>query len=170
MIDKAIVCACEDVSVHDVEEAIAQGFGDIESLKRYTGLGTGPCQGKSCESGAMRICAARGAVPPEAQVPFRARPPFAPTAMARYAGLELPAAAGLRPQASGLRPTWGGGRHPLQPTTPLPERVDVVIIGGGIMGLALACSACSSSSADISAKVPQDEMAAACGRNGRRRS
>ena len=137
MTDKAIVCACEDVSVHDIEEAIARGFGDIESLKHYTGLGTGPCQGKSCESGAMRICAARGAVPPEAQVPFRARPPFAPTAMAQYAGLELPAR-DLRLAAGGLKPTWGGGPHPLQPRERLPERVDVVIIGGGIMGLALA--------------------------------
>src|SRR6202521_3571209 len=95
MTDKAIVCACEDVSVHDVEEAIGRGFADIESLKRYTGLGTGPCQGKSCESGAMRLCEALKAVPPEAQVPFRARPPFAPTEMAAYAGLELPAS-GLR--------------------------------------------------------------------------
>ena len=136
--EKAIVCACEDVSVHDVEEAIARGFGDIESLKRYTGLGTGPCQGKSCESGAMRICAARGVVPPEAQVPFRSRPPFAPTPMSAYAGLALPAASGLRPQASGLRPTWGGGPHPLQPREKLPEKVDVVIVGGGIMGLSLA--------------------------------
>src|SRR5256885_17262704 len=85
--DKAIVCACEDVSVHDIDAAIAHGYADIESLKRYTGLGTGPCQGKSCEVGAMRICAQRNAVPPPAQVPFRARPPLAPTTMAAYAGL-----------------------------------------------------------------------------------
>jgi sarcosine oxidase subunit beta len=137
--DKAIVCACEDVTVHDVEAAIAHGFGDIESLKRYTGLGTGPCQGKSCQVGAMRICASRKAVPPEAQVPFRARPPFAPTPLAGYAG--LPDAVVEHPADEplfGLRPTWGKGRHPLQPSTPLPERADVVIIGGGIMGLALA--------------------------------
>ena len=138
--DKAIVCACEDVSVHDVEGAIAQGFGDIESLKRYTGLGTGPCQGKSCEAGAMRICAQRKAVPLEAQVPFRARPPGAPTALAEYAGIPVgagPQASGVRPQA-GLKPTWGKGAHPLQPKTALPEKADVVIIGGGIMGLSLA--------------------------------
>ena len=135
--DKAIVCACEDVSVHDVENAIAQGYADIESLKRYTGLGTGPCQGKSCEVGAMRICAGRNAVPPAAQVPFRARPPLAPTTIAAYAGLP-PEVTGARHPAGGLRPTWGKGAHPLQPHAALPERVDVVIIGGGIMGLALA--------------------------------
>ena len=135
--EKAILCACEDVSVHDVEGAIAHGYADIESLKRYTGLGTGPCQGKSCEVGAMRICAGRNAVPPAAQVPFRARPPLAPTTIAAYAGLP-PEVTGARHPAGGLRPTWGKGAHPLQPHAALPERVDVVIIGGGIMGLALA--------------------------------
>jgi sarcosine oxidase subunit beta len=135
--DKAIVCACEDVSVHDVEGAIAHGFADIESLKRYTGLGTGPCQGKSCEAGAMRICAQRGAVPAEAQVPFRARPPFVPTTLAAYAGLP-DEVVGPRHHTQGLRPTWGKGGHPLQPHTPLPPAADVVIVGGGIMGLALA--------------------------------
>ena len=135
--DKAIVCACEDVTAHDVDEAIARGFGDIESLKRYTGLGTGPCQGKSCEAGAMRLCAQRHAVPAEAQVPFRARPPFLPTSIAAYAGLPA-AVVGARHATAGLRPTWGKGAHPLQPRTPLPSRVDVAIVGGGIMGLALA--------------------------------
>ena len=135
MSDKVILCACEDVSLHEVETAIERGFADIESLKRYTGLGTGPCQGKSCQSAAMRICAQRKAVPVEAQVPFRARPPLAPTAMAEYAGLDLQQSDRA---AVGLKPTWGKGAHPLQPREKLPERADVVIIGGGIMGLALA--------------------------------
>src|SRR3954469_21099484 len=135
MSDKIILCACEDVSLHEVETAIGCGFADIESLKRYTGLGTGPCQGKSCESAAMRICAQRKAVPVEAQVPFRARPPLAPTPMAEYAGLDLKPSD--RKQL-GLKPTWGKGSHPLQPREKLPDSADVVIIGGGIMGLALA--------------------------------
>jgi len=135
--EKAIVCACEDVSAHDVDDAIAHGFADIESLKRYTGLGTGPCQGKSCEVGAMRLCAERNAVPQEARVPFRARPPLVPTALATYAGAPAEVT-GPRHATPGLRPTWGKGTHPLQPRSALPEKVDVVIIGGGIMGLALA--------------------------------
>jgi sarcosine oxidase subunit beta len=137
MSEKAIVCACEDVSVHDLEQAIARGFGDIESLKRYTGLGTGPCQGKSCQAAAMRLCEQRNAVPVEARVPFRARPPFTPTALSQYAGLPLEITA-ERIATAGLRPTWGTGAHPLQPRGKLPDRADVVIVGGGIMGLALA--------------------------------
>jgi sarcosine oxidase subunit beta len=137
MSEKAIVCACEDVSVHDVEDAIAHGFGDIESLKRYTGLGTGPCQGKSCQAAAMRICEQRNAVPAEARVPFRARPPFTPAALSHYAGLP-DSIVGDRIATAGLRPTWGAGAHPLQPSGKLPDKADVVIIGGGVMGLALA--------------------------------
>jgi sarcosine oxidase subunit beta len=133
--EKAIVCACEDVSVHDVEDAIAHGFGDIESLKRYTGLGTGPCQGKSCQSSAMRICEQRNSTPVEARVPFRSRPPFTPTTLAQYASIPM---SDERIATAGLRPTWGAGAHPLQPSSKLPDKVDTVIIGGGIMGLALA--------------------------------
>lgn len=45
---KIIVCHCEDVTAEDIHTALAQGYGDIESLKRYTGIGTGKCQGKCC--------------------------------------------------------------------------------------------------------------------------
>ncbi len=163
--DKAIVCACEDVTVHDVEGAIAHGFGDIESLKRYTGLGTGPCQGKSCESAAMRICEQRNAVPREAQVPFRARPPQMPTAIAAYAGLPLEKLP-LVSAPAGLKPTWGKGAHPLQPKTALPEKADVVIVGGGIMGLALAWNLAASGAQKILVLERGYLCEGASGRNG----
>src|SRR4051794_38770182 len=40
--DKTVVCACEDVTLHDVQDAMTRGLSDIESIKRYTGFGTGP--------------------------------------------------------------------------------------------------------------------------------
>ena len=45
---KIILCRCEDVTLADVQRALALGYGDIEEIKRYTGFGTGPCQGKYC--------------------------------------------------------------------------------------------------------------------------
>jgi sarcosine oxidase subunit beta len=165
MSDKAIVCACEDVSAGDIDDAIAQGFGDIESLKRYTGLGTGPCQGKSCQAAAMRICEERNAVPPEARVPFRARPPFMPTAMAQYAGLPAAITAD-RIATAGLKPTWGGGAHPLQPPGKLPDAVDIVIIGGGIMGLALAWNLCGRGAGKVLVLERGYLCEGASGRNG----
>jgi NAD(P)H-nitrite reductase large subunit len=81
---KTIVCRCEDVTLRDLEEAIVRGYDDIESLKRYTGFGTGWCQGKGC----MALCAAllveRGGT---AASPFTARPPVHPIAFGRLAGL-----------------------------------------------------------------------------------
>ena len=41
---------CEDVRRRDAAAAIADGYGDIELLKRRTGAGTGPCQGKLCHA------------------------------------------------------------------------------------------------------------------------
>ena len=160
--EKAIVCACEDVSVHDIEETLAHGFTDIESVKRYTGLGTGPCQGKSCVVGAVKILAAHEPVKASGAplLPFRSRPPHAPTAMAAYAGLPLEAlpvggATPMNARTDGMTtrlsnapqlpdfsrariPEAPLARAPEGPREPLPERAEVVIIGGGIMGLALA--------------------------------
>src|SRR4029078_6080705 len=50
MSGKIIVCRCEDVALKDVENAVAQGYTDIEEVKRYTGFGSGPCQGKECQN------------------------------------------------------------------------------------------------------------------------
>ena len=45
---KAFVCLCEDVTVEELRRVIGRGFTDIEEIKRITGIGTGPCQGKQC--------------------------------------------------------------------------------------------------------------------------
>ncbi len=136
--EKSIVCACEDVTVHDIEAACARGFSDVESLKRYTGLGTGPCQGKSCVAAAVRLASARSPAPSAVErslTPFRSRPPHTPTTLAAYAGLSLDAL----PIAPGLTSADDAeSRPPDGDRPPLPERADVVIIGGGIMGLSLA--------------------------------
>ena len=48
VVDKAFVCLCEDVTVKELREVIKSGYSDIEEIKRITGIGTGPCQGKQC--------------------------------------------------------------------------------------------------------------------------
>ena len=79
MARKIILCRCEDVTVADVERAIATGFTDPEEVKRYTGFGTGPCQGKEClRAVALAIAAASGR-PAAELAPFTSRPPLAPT-------------------------------------------------------------------------------------------
>jgi NAD(P)H-nitrite reductase large subunit len=81
---KTLVCRCEDVTLHDLEEAMERGHDDIESLKRYTGFGTGWCQGKSCVALCAKLLASRGG---SAGLPITPRPPFHPVALSDLAGL-----------------------------------------------------------------------------------
>jgi sarcosine oxidase subunit alpha len=54
---KRFVCPCEDVTVKDVDWAVAEGFDHIETLKRYSTVTMGPCQGKMCAMNAVQACA-----------------------------------------------------------------------------------------------------------------
>lgn len=54
---RAFVCLCSDVSSTDLCDAIAEGFDQIETLKRYTTATMGPCQGRMCQLSSIGICA-----------------------------------------------------------------------------------------------------------------
>jgi sarcosine oxidase subunit alpha len=54
----SFACLCEDVRLKDLDQAIADGFDEIELLKRRTGAATGPCQGKLCHA-EIAACLAR---------------------------------------------------------------------------------------------------------------
>jgi sarcosine oxidase subunit beta len=83
---KVILCRCEDVTLADVQHAVAAGYADLEEVKRYTGFGTGPCQGKEClREVALAIASAAG-VPPADVAPFTSRPPLVPTELKVFAG------------------------------------------------------------------------------------
>jgi NAD(P)H-nitrite reductase large subunit len=82
---KQLVCRCEDVTLHELEHAIASGHRDVESLKRYTGFGTGWCQGKSCLALCARVLAQHGGDVGGGITP---RPPFRPIALADLAAID----------------------------------------------------------------------------------
>ncbi|MEO8212435.1 MAG: (2Fe-2S)-binding protein [Myxococcales bacterium] len=78
---KLILCRCEDVTAADVDHAVATGFAELEEVKRYTGFGTGPCQGKEClRAVALQLAAVTGR-PAASLQPFTTRPPLLPTAL-----------------------------------------------------------------------------------------
>ena len=81
---KTLACRCEDVTLHDIEEAIARGHTDIESLKRYTGFATGWCQGKWCVALCARLLVERGG---STALPITPRPPVHPIPLGDLAGL-----------------------------------------------------------------------------------
>ncbi len=82
---KTFFCRCEDVTEHEIQTAFELGHSDIESLKRYTGFGTGWCQGKWCLVPCARWLAARGGDPGTGITP---RPPYHPVAFGDLAGLD----------------------------------------------------------------------------------
>jgi sarcosine oxidase subunit beta len=79
------VCRCEDCTLEDVQHAVARGYTDIEEVKRYTGFGTGPCQGKECLRVIALALAEATGQPPAAIPPFTARPPLTPTPLKLFA-------------------------------------------------------------------------------------
>ena len=83
--DKILVCRCEDVTLDAIEEAIARGHRDLESVKRYTGFATGWCQGKQCVALCARMVAAAGGTAPDD--PITPRPPVHPIPLAALARL-----------------------------------------------------------------------------------
>jgi len=85
MSDKIMICRCEDVTLREVEEAVEKGHDDLESLKRYTGFGTGWCQGKQCVALASRVLVSLGGQVPSA--PITPRQPFHPVSLAHLARL-----------------------------------------------------------------------------------
>ncbi len=86
---KRFVCFCEDVTEKDIEDAVAEGFDDIETSKRYSTVSMGPCQGKMCSSNSMRLCA-RETERAVAEVgTSTSRPPFRPVKLGVLAGRKL---------------------------------------------------------------------------------
>jgi sarcosine oxidase subunit beta len=82
---RTFMCRCEDVTLSELEHAIGLGLRTIEELKRYTGLGTGPCQGKECLGALAAELCRRGLAEPDAIEPFTARPPTEPVTFAALA-------------------------------------------------------------------------------------
>lgn len=160
---KALICPCEDVTVEDVRHAIARGYRDVESVKRYTGFGTGICQGKSCVTAVACLLSQEGGLAPQAVEPFTPRPPLYPTELSVLAtapvDMERPPPPGV-PEELGIFPVE------LRPQGPLPERAKVVIIGGGVMGLALAYNLSLRGETDVVVLERGYLCAGASGRNG----
>ncbi len=155
MSDRAIACRCEDVSVKDIRDAVERGHRDLESVKRYTGFGTGVCQGKQC----VAVCAkaivdAGGEAPIQPMTP---RQPFHPVPLHVLPKL----------------PREGRSSQVLQPHS-VPRvcadepatRADAVVIGGGIMGMATAFEMAKLGMKDICVLEKGYLCSGASGRNG----
>ena len=85
MSEKAMICRCEDVTLEEAVKAIDEGHDVLESLKRYTGFGTGWCQGRQCVTACAQLLAQRTGRAPS--LPITPRPPAHPTHLGALATL-----------------------------------------------------------------------------------
>lgn len=85
---RRIVCVCEDVTDKEVEDAVALGHAELESVKRYTGVATGPCQGKQCLLACAKLLTELTGKPQEHIGTIVHRPPTAPIPLGLLAGEE----------------------------------------------------------------------------------
>lgn len=87
---KTMACRCEDITVEDCRHAIAEGYACFEDLKRFLGVGTGPCQGKSCVQACMQLVADARGIPVDEVDVMTFRPPVRPVAFATLAAPDAP--------------------------------------------------------------------------------
>lgn len=76
----------EDLQLKDFENAVQEGFDNIELLKRYTTVGMGPSQGKHSNMNALRILARLTGKTPGQVGTTTARPFFHPVPLSHLAG------------------------------------------------------------------------------------
>ena len=80
------VCFCEDVTAKDIVDGIGEGFEDIQTLKRYSTVTMGPCQGKMCLKALVSITSQHTGVSVQDTGVTTARPPHQPVPLAALAG------------------------------------------------------------------------------------
>lgn len=84
---KWVVCPCEDVLLDELETAVRRGYRGIELGMRYTGVGTGLCQGRYCLPEAIVLLAILEGRSPSEIGYVTQRPPLEPTPLGALAAL-----------------------------------------------------------------------------------
>ncbi len=83
---KAFTCFCEDVSAKDIHKSVQEGYDSIELCKRYTTVTMGPCQGKMCHLGSIRLMSRETGQRLGQVGTTTARPPWTTVPMGALAG------------------------------------------------------------------------------------
>ncbi len=83
-----IVCRCEEVTLGEVEMAMADAGNALGSVKRLTRAGMGRCQGRYCGPLLAGLLAARTGQAPDEFAFFAPRPPIRPVPLDAIAGID----------------------------------------------------------------------------------
>jgi NADPH-dependent 2,4-dienoyl-CoA reductase/sulfur reductase-like enzyme len=83
-----IVCRCEEITVGELQNAIAQGCTDANRVKAFTRCGMGPCQGRMCGPTAAEVIARTLHQRSDQPGQFRVRLPVRPVPLVELARLQ----------------------------------------------------------------------------------
>jgi glycine/D-amino acid oxidase-like deaminating enzyme len=127
--DDTIVCRCEEVTAGRLRAEIAGGLTGLAALKKATRAGMGRCQGRFCAATVARMCPDAPSEPGFAAPRAPLRPVPASALMFEAPDFEPV----LMP-----RPTPPVTRHPVPPMPTETRQTDILVIGGGVVGLSCA--------------------------------
>jgi bacterioferritin-associated ferredoxin len=83
--DNIVICRCEDITLSEIRDLIAQGYHTIDEIKRVSRAGMGPCQGRTCRQLIARELAIALGVPVEQVEMPTFRPPSRPVLLSTIA-------------------------------------------------------------------------------------
>jgi glycine/D-amino acid oxidase-like deaminating enzyme len=127
--DETIVCRCESVTAGQLRAEVAGGLVSVAALKKATRAGMGPCQGRFCAATVARFCPGELGEDSFAAPRLPVRPVPAAALMVEAGEFEAP----LIPAMS-----LPSRRVPVAPAAAQVAEAAIVVIGGGVVGLATA--------------------------------
>lgn len=86
--DTTQVCRCEEITVAQVRQAIAEGAISVNDVKRRTRAGMGLCQGIFCVRTVASLIHEQAGEPLATLVPMTARPPARVIPLAALADID----------------------------------------------------------------------------------
>jgi NAD(P)H-nitrite reductase large subunit len=84
-----IICRCEEITLEEILQAIREGAGSVNEVKRRTRAGMGLCQGRSCGRLVRKIIAEHTGAKVGRIPPGTFRPPVRPMSLKTMAELEV---------------------------------------------------------------------------------
>ena len=79
--DDTIVCRCEEITLKEIKDAMADGATHTKDIKRLTRIGMGPCEGRMCGPTLIEIMRRQPNVHPDALEFLPPRPSIKPVAL-----------------------------------------------------------------------------------------
>jgi len=82
--DNTLVCRCEDITLTEIRQVIADGYRTIDEIKRVTRAGMGPCQGRTCRLLIAQELSRHYGIPMEEVLMPTFRPPVKPVKLGSF--------------------------------------------------------------------------------------